>query len=297
MSITEVHAKTLADALTSLEGLAANEYVGFRGHSNITWHLSSTLSRFTTIPHENWSSLPDQLLSHFMSALASVGRLPSTKMDRRGRLEYGRHHGVPSPLIDFTFSPYVALFFAFNGVRPDLQNKDAEVVVYSLNFQALATAWARHSTILHEQDHFKYYSAFLYEQNPLFPNGYPAHTLKLILFPASWNTRMQRQMGMFLYDTLDYAALHKRDLEEFIADIREPDGPYDTRAPILTKIFIPKSIARDVFTRLDLMGMTGVRLLDNHEGAAADVYNSYNYNRKSGYNWDLEIEPPDDSKM
>jgi FRG domain len=298
MSIAEVHTKTLAEALTHLEDLASNDYVGFRGHSNVEWRLCSTLSRFTTIARENWDILPDLLLSHFMSALASVGQLPQANMDRRGRLEYGRHYGVPSPLIDFTFSPYVALFFAFNGVRPDANNKDAEVVIYTLNFQALAQAWALSCDSLDIQHSAKHYDAFLHEKNPLFPNGYPAHTLKLILFPASWNRRMQRQMGMFLYDTLNYLMMRKADLEEFIKDIKEPAESNGANAPkTLTKVFIPKSIARDVFTRLDLMGMTGARLLDDHEGAAADVYNSYNYNRKSGYNWDLVMDPPDDTKM
>jgi hypothetical protein len=298
MGISEIHTKTLAEALTSLEELTSNDYVGFRGHSNVDWRLSSPLSRFTTITHENWDILPNHLLSHFMSSLASVGRLPQTKMDRRGRLEYGRHYGVPSPLIDFTFSPYVALFFAFNGVRPDAKNRDAEVVVYALNFQALALVWALHCTRLDQQHFGEHYDAFLYERNPLFPNGYPAHTLKLILFPASWNTRMQRQMGMFLYDTLNYSALGKADLEEFIEHIKEPAKRDGAKTPsTMTKVFIPKSIARDVFTRLELMGMTGARLLDDHEGAAADVYNSYNYSRRSGFNWDLVMDPPDDTKM
>jgi hypothetical protein len=297
MSTSEIHTKTLSSALTELETLASEEDVGFRGHSSVEWRLCSTLARFATVTSENWDILPDHLLSHFMSSLASVGRLPSIIKDRRSRLEFGRHYGVPSPLIDFSLSPYVAIFFAFNGIRRDYQNEGAEVVIYAVRFKGLAQAWARLSAGRDSTLNARHYNAFLYERSPLFEHGYPPYSLKLIRFPASWNTRMQRQMGMFLYDTLDYAALKKRDLEDFISDIKESAGLGGTEPlSTLTKIFIPKSIVRDVFVRLELMGMTEVRLLDDHEGAAADVYNSFNYNRKTGYAWDLEIDRPDYTK-
>jgi hypothetical protein len=64
--------------------------------------------------------------------------LPFDKRDRRGRLELARHYGVPSPLIDFSLSPYVALFFAFNGVRPLEAQKGEHAAIYCLNIRALA---------------------------------------------------------------------------------------------------------------------------------------------------------------
>lgn len=33
-------------------------------------------------------------------------------------LAYLRHHGFPSPFLDWTVSPYIAAFFAFNGCTP-----------------------------------------------------------------------------------------------------------------------------------------------------------------------------------
>jgi FRG domain len=63
--------------------------------------------------------------------------------DRRGRLEFARHYGVPSPLIDFSLSPYVALFFAFNGVKPLEAKKGEHAAIYCLNVFELAGVWAR----------------------------------------------------------------------------------------------------------------------------------------------------------
>jgi hypothetical protein len=50
------------------------------------------------------------MIDHFIVNLISIGvTLPFDQDDRRGRLEFARHYGVPSPLIDFSQSPYVAL--------------------------------------------------------------------------------------------------------------------------------------------------------------------------------------------
>jgi len=297
VSVSEIHTKTLPEALAELEALASDDSVVFRGHSNVSWRLGSTLARYSTVPHRPWDTLIDELLSHFMNGLASVGQLPSRKMDRRARLEFGRNYGVPSPLIDFTLSPYVALFFAFDGIRPEPTKPDEEVVVYALALTSLAVDWAKRGGSFDSE-----YSSFMYERedmfpNGLFPHGYPAGILKFIRFPASWNTRMLRQMGAFLYDTLDYRLQGKLDLEDFITAIQEPAGVAGKPSQTLVKVFIPKSIASNVFSRLELMGMTGARLMDDHVGAAADVYNSYNYNRRTGYTWDLLMPPPDDAMM
>src|ERR1700730_6624507 len=145
MSIHTIHTTTPQDAFGALEHLASGGGgIIFRGHSNVDWRLCSTLSRFTTIRYEAWDTLIDELLLQFFDGLASVGQLPTSVdlNDRLSRLEYGRHYGVPSPLIDFTYSPYVATFFAFNGTRPNRENPTEEVVVYALSVAELAFHWA-----------------------------------------------------------------------------------------------------------------------------------------------------------
>jgi hypothetical protein len=290
----------LEDALSILEKLAlSNDEIVFRGHAQSNYRICSTLSRYSAIPHENWDSRLDDMLSHFLTNLRSIGELPADiARDRRARLEYGRHYGVPSPLIDFSLSPYIALFFAFNGTRPDKNKDDKNVVVCALDVRALGLGWAKMCTQLHTDKLNEECTRFIYEREPLFENGYPAGVLKFIRFPASWNKRMQRQMGVFIYDSLDYRLRNQRDLEDFIAALKEPeDGDTGIASPTLTKVLIPRSIASDAFSRLELMGINATRLYDDHDGAAADVNNAYNYNRKTGYAWDLRMFTPDENKM
>jgi FRG domain len=120
MPIREIHVRSFRGLLTGLEGFALgsnrDEYV-YRGHSSTSWRLTSTFARHVTTTPRFHGAAIEQLVSRFVHGLASIGNRELIGKDRRTRLEFARHHGVPSPLIDVTRSPFIALWFAFNGVR------------------------------------------------------------------------------------------------------------------------------------------------------------------------------------
>ena len=108
----------------------------FRGHSDADWKLETTLERFTrksvdtehyfkmlrairpaviSLTGKNWD-IPDEF---------EAGRLPPSGYEF---MIYLRHHGFPSPLLDWTRSPYVAAFFAF---RSQEKRKNDKVAIYS----------------------------------------------------------------------------------------------------------------------------------------------------------------------
>ena len=94
---------------------------------------------------------------------------------------------------------------------------------------------------------------------------------------------MQRQQGVFLYDTLNYGLTGYADLEAYL---EQPEASGMDRKAMLAKVQVPHKVAREIFERLELMGVTATHLYDSHEGAAIDVINAYNYGRKTGRAWD-----------
>jgi hypothetical protein len=298
MTVKKIYVRTADRAFQTLEQLSKDGYACFRGHRDAKWRLESTLARHRKIPpNPRTTHEIDEMIDHFIVNLASIGiPLPFDKQDRRGRLEFARHYGVPSPLIDFSFSPYVALFFAFNGVRPSEAKKGDYVAIYCLNIFELASVWARQCArhfdgSVSAPEFNNHLGRFLYNREEPFVNGYEIGILKYFDMPASWNRRMQRQHGRFLYDTLNYPLAGYSDLEAYLG---QPEVPGPHEKVMLLKVLIPQKVGREIFERLELMGITATHLYDSQEGAALDVINAYNYGRRTGRAWDVNLPPGDD---
>lgn len=116
----------------------------FRGQEDAEWELTTTLERFldkkSIKKNITWKSYHDILASvqppvssltnndyEFSSSVKDSPRLPSNYRF----MVYLRHHGFPSPLLDWTRSPFVAAYFAFKNAT---LNK--RVAIYCFNYWA-----------------------------------------------------------------------------------------------------------------------------------------------------------------
>lgn len=97
--------------------VAGPELVGwaFRGQENSTWALESTIGRIlrTFNVHPSvWSQQEERVNRVFRrKAHLFLDHIPADEDDFQW-LALMQHHGAPTRLLDFTWSPYVALFFA-----------------------------------------------------------------------------------------------------------------------------------------------------------------------------------------
>ena len=111
----------------------------FRGHANERWRLLTTLERFSKKPQSITGYY--RILLSVLPAVASLTPRPwslsrDLEVDEGNHgappgyefMIYLRHHGFPSPLLDWSRSPYVAAFFAF---APRLTEDVGKVAIYA----------------------------------------------------------------------------------------------------------------------------------------------------------------------
>lgn len=306
MTIISKRFQNAKGAILFLEELVygMKDTVVFRGHSNAEHRLVNTWQRHRSIPYESWMSDIDEALEMYKVGLEKLEIESHNYLDRFGSLEHGRHHGVPTPCLDFSYSPYVALFFAFNGVRINYESKKKHYsVIYALNVNQLAFEWAK-KTNPPKDNTDKFYNAYKEFQDAgekFLENGFPANELQFIPFPGKSNIRMQKQLGALLYDTLNYSYMGVKDLEEYIEKSTETpvleNGETKAGEPILYKIHINQQCTGDIFQKLELMNMTGGNLYCDADGVALDIKNAYNYNPKFSYLRDIKSLELDDTKI
>ena len=87
----------------------------FRGHSDPSWKLVPTFDRmFANQPKQRRLQIADELLDRFKRALEGFAVPSEARASDSMLLALGQHYGLPTRLLDWTESPYIAAFFAFN---------------------------------------------------------------------------------------------------------------------------------------------------------------------------------------
>ena len=119
----------------------------FRGQSDASWELETTLDRFAKrrFGRKEYFAAIRAVRPAVISLTGKEWDIPQS-FDSEDPVPAGyefmiylRHHGFPSPLLDWTRSPYVAAYFAF---RPTESPKEGKVAIYSyVEYVGEAKGW------------------------------------------------------------------------------------------------------------------------------------------------------------
>lgn len=243
--------RTLWKLVDELSDRASRSMLIFRGHEDSSWKLRSGLTRRIAHGEERpWEhakaeALENKLLEAYSYHALRLGReLPA---DHWTAIALTQHHGLPTLLLDWSLSPYVALFFALGGFT-GIQAAPF-VSLYALSIPALRALE--------------------------FPDGDRDVPLELapkgiaclhVLNPSRHqNQRMIAQEGVFTRPSRiqDDVEQHARELAS------KYKGKFGKEPlPCLTHLKIHGKLRSQALVRLADMGITPVTMLQDLSGAA-----------------------------
>lgn len=215
----------------------------FRGQSNEQWGLTTTLERFESELNNFVKGTQEHVLREFKRLIRGKGLLSTMALSSDEEFwALGQHYGLPTPLLDWSESFYIALFFAFAQEIPD----DVEN----------AALWAIQMAANEVMDLFnegvKHTSAGVDGRlDKVLP-------LKFVDPITDVNDRLISQSGIFLQKPSGL------DIEEII-EIFCKDN---VRAPILAKITIPTKERANILNNLSAMNINWSTIYPGIEGAA-----------------------------
>ncbi|BDB29513.1 FRG domain-containing protein (plasmid) [Cupriavidus sp. P-10] len=216
--------------------------VAYRGQADNKWSLQTSLYR---AGRSNLLRYRSDTLNEFHNHLEALTGL---HVDRHNPSEFGRmiaiaqHQGLPTPLLDWTQSPYIAAWFALSdslNLPPPLPpNAPGYVRVY-----ALTTAFR---------------DAFAWDPAPPLDALHPFAAF--VNFSARDNPRLYAQQGRFVMTNIG-------DLESYLLQMQSVPNGFVQGKTLLVAADIPRSVAPQALKDLALMGVTAATMFPGLEGA------------------------------
>lgn len=233
-----------------LKAVTASPYSNwaFRGERHAHWPLYSSLSRYFQdfgIHRQAWPEQEGRILRIFKRKAHQYLTQPPALNDDFQWLALMQHHGAPTRLLDFTWSPYVAAFFA-------LEHATQEAAVWALNPTELGSKEVRGADTKSR--------ITLPEMNPRTPGNFERYFLRgdqafiWVGEPDTMNRRLIAQSGTFAVP-----GLLDVPIEEILSRYPEPDN-------MIAKFVLPARLRETGMRELYRMNITYATLFPDLEG-------------------------------
>ncbi len=218
-----------------VERLEPEQFV-FRGQSR-PWPLATSFHRKgrTDLDRYRFEDIP-RLHRATSSRLSHVFDLEK-QFELGAFLNLAQHHGFPTPLLDWTYSPYVAAFFAFSTC--DEEQKEP-VRIFHFDYASYTIENAQRLTMASVLPHFSFLEALSIE-----------------------NDRATPQQGLLSLSNL-------ADIENFIG-VRESEK----KNRYLYAVDLPAGERDSVMSELRLMGITKATMFPGLDSICEELSNRY----------------------
>ena len=204
----------------------------FRGQGNSNWKLETTFDRWYKGPSDRKIATANLLIDFFENECEQHELPHSFDGNRNSWLALAQHHGLPTRLLDWSESPYVAAMFAFGG-HLRARHSDSDKVAICV-IDSRSHIWSEE-------------------------NG-----CAIVTVPSYGNVRIASQFGKFtqLKSPVNNIEQH---VSQFI------DNSTDTGEAnlwIIRKYYIPASESKKAIGDLDAMGLNYSRIYPGLVGNA-----------------------------
>lgn len=252
-----INLSTVEELILEINSLA-NHYI-YRGQSNASWRLETTLQRASGIKFQrDFTEKAERYsLDNFSARFHLYDRENNEPESLLEWLSLMQHYGVPTRLLDFTSSPYAALYFGIEGY--DFQ-RQPEFALYCIDYTGLMN---RSIELIKKED-----SRFTENRESIqgksdkvfddFIDPFNRNIL-WVTEPDRLNARIDRQAGCFLV-----SGNKEMGIEELIES--DSYSEVDCR-----KIVLSGSIAQSAFALLRKMNISGKSIYGDLGGLARSL--------------------------
>jgi len=211
----------------------------FRGHGDSNWKLEPTLDRVIKSPTS--PKRKEHLEAFKYSTRGRRGTNPPKMENENDWWALGQHHGLYTPLLDWTESPFVALYFAATSAFTEKTKS------YSIHALAQTGVRMLNEKILDDDS-----ISLINDKKP---------TVKLVNPLSDENSRLVSQRGKFSRGP------NNTDLESWISE-HVSLYPALEKKGVIMKMTIPSTGVKDCLRYLNRMNINNATLFPDLGGAS-----------------------------